>query len=78
MRCSRVVRAVALGLFAALAACAQPTLCLRNSDCRPGQVCSANGSCVAAPDAGGESTADGGSATGDAASGDAAAVDAAP
>jgi Cys-rich repeat protein len=82
MRCSpRAARSAGLGgvlgLVVALAGCTPPstTLCVRNSDCPAGQVCTTGGSCTIAPDASTDALTDGaGSAAGDAATDDAAAV----
>ena len=65
MRRSAIAVGVALGLATALAGCT-PELCVRNSDCAVGLVCSAAGQCVVPPsDAGAD---DGQAAAVDAAS----------
>jgi len=68
MRSSLLAVAAAL----ALAAGCTPELCVRNSDCAVGLVCSAAAQCVKPPVDAGETTTDGASGTVDAAPADAA------
>ena len=67
----------ALAVVLGLAAGCTPDLCVRNSDCAIGLVCSAAAQCVKPPVDAGESTTDGATGTVDAAPADAA-VDAQP
>ena len=72
MRSSRRAAAAALALALALAAGCTPDLCVRNSDCAVGLVCSAAAQCVKPPVDAGETTTDGTTGTVDAAPADAA------
>jgi hypothetical protein len=62
----------AIAAIVALAAGCTPELCVRNSDCTIGLVCSAAGQCVKPPVDAGETTTDGASGSIDAAPADAA------
>lgn len=62
----------AMAAVLALAAGCTPELCVRNSDCAVGLVCSAAAQCVKPPVDAGETTSDGATSTVDAAPADAA------
>jgi hypothetical protein len=68
----RAVAAVIALAVTGLAAGCTPDLCVRNSDCAVGLVCSAAALCVKPPVDAGESTTDGATGTVDAAPADAA------